>query len=218
MGIGVIAAARRRTGGPTLAIPPSYRSSRIAYTTGSTATVTLPTGAASGDLCLVGYENAWNRSFGVMSGWTGWQNLQGSNISGEIYTKILTSGDVATGSVSIPLDGSYDGIAFALCFIGATSGVRTSAGLRDSVASTPRTIATDGTPQVGDMVVLFGAVRDINMTVTLDTVSTLQATSGANASGALGIGVLTAAGVNSFTANYASGPSGDYTAALIIAP
>jgi hypothetical protein len=95
----------------------TIRSSNITAGASGSVTVTWPTGAAAGDRAIINASSDW--AVNTPSGWDTLQQADGSNINGEVMTKVLTSGDISTGSVTITFAGTGSELASCVVFVGA---------------------------------------------------------------------------------------------------
>lgn len=83
-------------------------------------TITLPAGAAAGNLVVIVAGARWNFT-GIPTGWTVADANDGSFFNGRTIWKILSSADVSAGSISISLGGSSLEACTVLLITGASS-------------------------------------------------------------------------------------------------
>lgn len=119
MSIGVVASSAVISGGGggTLAVPAATAQNPNGA---NPFTITFPTGAAAGNLVVITVGARWNYT-SLPSGWTVADANDGSFFNGRTIWKVLTSGDVATGSIAISLGGSAPEACTALLITGTTS-------------------------------------------------------------------------------------------------
>lgn len=206
--------------GPITATNPTaaVRGSRYLYVNNlATGTITLPTGSVAGDRIVVYAGHGYGITGIVPSGFTSLDNSAGSNYNGAVYTKVLTSGDITTGSVTVSFAGLYYGVVIAVTFVGGLTGVRVTTPLRDGSGAATRTVTTSGAPVAGDLVLYFGSAR-MNGAVTCNQGLTLQAgTPAAEGSGAAFFGTA-AGGAITAIFSYSGSSSGDYQAIVVLQP
>jgi hypothetical protein len=107
---------------PALVLPPSLRASSFAAGTGSSITISLPAGSAAGDLALLFSSQGYSQT--VPSGWTSIVSRFTGIYTGFAASKVLTSGDITAGSVTVAAAGSFDGFLGMVTFVGGAGGVR----------------------------------------------------------------------------------------------
>lgn len=180
----------------------------------SSFAATLPAGAAAGDTCFLFTGGAWGTST-VGSGWTRLDNMQGGNYNGAVYYKVLTAGDISTGTVTVTFAGSANATVAMACFNGSPRGIRFLDASRNSSGSTSRALASDSTPRNGDYVLCWGSCQ-LNGARSCNVGSPLQTVSGANSSSVLNGGSLGASGAFTTTFTYGATPTGDYQAVLVL--
>lgn len=109
-------------------VAPVIRGSGITSNSLTTLTIPLPSGTLAGDLAVITCASASNTN-PAPSGWT---DLSLPSAFGNWfqfgYYKILTSGDISTGSVSVTFGGSFMNVLAITTLQGATGGVRESEG------------------------------------------------------------------------------------------
>jgi len=195
----------------------AIRGSRLAYVNNtSSVALTLPTGSVAGDLMVI----FAGHGFGVNtpSGWTVRDASAGSNYNGGTFSKVLSAGDISTGSVTVSFTGSYYGTVVGVTFVGGTSGYRDIGVLRSSTGAASRTVTTGSSVQAGDYLLVFGSAR-VNAAATSASLSSaLQNNTALESSSVARFGIAGSSGAQSATINYAGSPTGDYQVLIAIAP
>ena len=180
-------------------VPPPVRG--YSYVSGSSNSfnVPFPAGTVAGDFAILNGAGGYGPS-GPPSGWTSLNSAGASGIQGATFSKTLTSGDIATGYVTVAFNNSYNAICQMVTFQGAAT-VRDTQGNADG--STKLTSAN--TVQVNDLGVHFATVRSGNITSV--TPGTLQQTNTfADIKAAIYTATVGTAGAQSIAYNV----SGDY--------
>lgn len=194
--------------------PPTVRSSGIQSSSAASYTVTFPTGAAAGDVCVICGGHGFG--FNNPTGWTVISNITGSNWNGAAWVKQLTAADISTGNVTITTTGSFNGVLAVVCFIGLAGDIRYSAFFQQAVGVSPRTTTTTFGTGTSDYILYWASNRNAS-TNTIDQGVSLQAINATAASGALYGGVPASGGV--LTANFSfsviSGTTGDYEGLVV---
>jgi hypothetical protein len=104
--------------------PPLRGSVAAAFGSGGSYTVSFPSGSAVGDFALLCSANT-SGGITVPSGWTTLASDTSWGVwDGFVASRALTSGDIATGSVTVPVGGGAAAVIELVVFIGATGGVR----------------------------------------------------------------------------------------------
>lgn len=163
----------------------TLRGSSVASGTGSSATVPLPAGSQVGDLAILFAAAAYNNT--LPSGWASLYQQNGGTWNGLVASKILDSGDISTGSVTVPFGGSYDYVGYVATFIGATGGVREVEGYGGNIGS-PQTLTTSGAVVSSDLALYFLSERaglSPVITPAAGTANSLQTTSTTNSTSLL---------------------------------
>lgn len=140
---------------------PVVRASTIQSSSGSSYTVTWPSGTIAGDVVLIFGEHAY--SFNNPTGWAVLDNQAGGNANGFVIAKIMTSADIAASSVTITTNGAYNGSLAAVTINGGTmTGMRAPAAFVRSTGG-PSSGGSVGlysfTPMATDLVLGFVGVR-----------------------------------------------------------
>lgn len=190
--------------------PPVIRGHGAQYFNSSSVTITWPTGTVAGDLAIIYVSNGY--FIFDPSGWTVLSNASDNVNRVGIYSRVLNSGDIATGSVTVGCTGSFDG----------TAGIHTIVGnaavyfVRNGNSSNSVSVATSSSPVVTDLALYFCSTRATTArTITCDQGAQDNAVANAGASIYIGSGVVpTALG---FTAVYSlTGGGTDGTTAAIL--
>jgi hypothetical protein len=183
-----------------------FRSSNMTATSGTSATITLPTGAQAGDELWLFREctNANNAT----AGFTAHVALTGTFCNGRVEYKTLDAADIAAGSISITMaSGAGAGVVWAVCLQGVpTTKVTTNSTdfHRDGGGGgTTRSITTVESAAVGDFAMLFAAQRDSSATSPTPSIGTVdQDKTGAPAASGRLITSIGSAGTLSCTWTY----------------
>lgn len=186
--------------------PPTIRGSNIQSSNNSTFTVSWPTGTIAGDLAVIFGGSGW--SFNNPSGWFLLDNRAGANANGAMWAKVLTSGDISTGSVTITSVNAYFGCIACLTFQGATSAVIGFNGFQNGGPSSPVSLSQTGFVG-GAMGVFWGYTRGTSLG-TYNQGTLLQSTSTADGVAVLYTGAPTPPFVQGASFSSASMGSGVY--------
>lgn len=202
------------TGG--VVYPAGIRATRLTYVApANSIAFVLPTGSQAGDLCTIFVCQGFNIIF--PSGWMPISDLQVTNWKGYVAQKVLTSGDISTGTVTITFTGTpYRGDVFGLTTIGSL-GIRSFVASNNNSGAPSRSLTTDAAPVAGDYIILFGSI-DANGAVTSSSLATALESDSQAASAAAKYDVVGSSGAQSATVNYGGSPSGDYQALLVLTP
>ena len=151
---------------------PSIRGSGIQSSSASNFTVSWPSGTAAGDFAIIFGLHGFNII--TPPGWTTLANITGSsNVSGAAFSKVLTSGDITTGSVTVSAGGSFNGVFAIVTFVGSTTAVSVNGATLNTSGSSPRLLMpTEYRP--GSMGLYFAANRNAD-NVMISVGSSLQA-------------------------------------------
>src|SRR5436305_4721989 len=88
----------------------TLRGTAILATTSPTLTLTLPTGTVAGDTAVFFAAGAWQ--INTPSGWTVvCTPTNASNWNGAVFTRVLTSGDISTGTATVTFVNTGDAVA-----------------------------------------------------------------------------------------------------------
>ena len=201
-------------GGGGGGIPPIIRGNNIQASSTNTFNVAWPIGTVEGDFVIIFCGSGWN--FNNPSGWIVIDNQAGLNANGAVFAKIMTSTDIATGSVNITTVNTYDGCVAIIVFEGSTKVFTGFTSVRDSSATTQE-ILNSNAYVPGAFGVYFSYNRGANV-VTCDQGTLLNVVNdGANASGALYAGIP---GNNPFVQtvefNFSSVSDGSYSAMCFV--
>ncbi len=175
------------------------RGTSIISTGAGTVTLAIPTGSLVGDLAIFFSSSTAATAF-LPAGWTSVANPSGSFWVGGVASKVLTSGDIATGSVSVTSGG--ENVAAMVTFIGAPSIVGNQ--LLNS-NTTPQTVTTGFSAAAGNTALYFGSFH-ANSTVTVNRGTLAQTQNDGSSVGSLYTEVLSGSGT--VTAIFTYGTSG----------
>jgi|GEM_PF-6016770 len=162
-------------------LQPNIRGSNSTTSTTGSITISLSGGtlatnpAQAGDLVLLHVANGWSPS--VPSGWATISPVPPTSVwFAFTASKILTSGDISTGSITISTGGVFNAIAELYVFIGATGGVREFVRSDTAGGNYTTTLTTSSAVLATDVGVYFGSVRTGSGTgsVSISPGSTLQ--------------------------------------------
>lgn len=198
----------------TVSVNPALRGSGITSTVGgSSITISFPAGTVAGDLAVlcVGSQN----SISTPTGWTLQTTTAPSFWAGGIYTKVLTSGDITTGTVTANSTG--DSVATIATFIGSTAGIRETPSDPGSGTGTTHSVSTSSGVLSTDSALYFASNRGSGaLTFSRGTLKQ-QGNNGSAASACLYYEAISAAGVVTAVSSYPSyNPSGFYDAIVIV--
>lgn len=210
LGLGIgIASLQSRAGVAT-----SARSNRLTYINNTNSvTFTLPAGSVAGDLCLIFTSHGYDLT--VPATWVALSNMRAANLKGVIIHKVLTSGDISTGTVTLGFSSSYWGFVFGLTLAGSL-GIDSVAATNNNSGAASRTVTTDANPLIGDLLILFGAI-DVNAAVSSSSLPNLLASDSQTTASAIAkSGVVAVGGAQSATVNYGGSPTGDYQALVAV--
>ena len=188
--------------------PPVVRGTSSGNANAGSIVCTFPTGTVAGDTVYIAVESGWFLG-ATPSGWTVLDNtgsLPNSAFAG-VYSKVMTSGDIATGSVTMSFSGSYWCSFLAIAFVGAcTQRAYTYSG-------TATTLTSSSAPQVGDIGVYFALSRG-NVLTSISPGSVLESTSGSDTDAKLYSSTVSVAGAQSTTFTWSG--AGGYGLALFV--
>jgi hypothetical protein len=210
-------ALRMRSTAVAGGVPSIVRAARASYVNNAASIVfTLPTGSLAGDLCVIDCSHYWVTT--CPSGWVPLIDLQGSNYEAMTFFKVLTSGDIATGSVTINFSNAGYGTVVGATFIG-NYGIRNFVAAVNAANASTRSLTTDSTPATGDNMLLFASVRGNPVISSSDLSSDVVSDYQANSSALLRQGTASGAGAMTVTTAYSStGWSGDHQALIGLSP
>jgi hypothetical protein len=166
---------------------PSIRASQIQSFNASSVTITWPAGTVAGDVVIIFVSDGYAISTPI--GWAILNNT-GSNdyANGLTAAKVMTAADITSGSVTVTLYGSYNGVAAAVTIDGSTfnrmievTAERNSAGANAPSALVGGLLKAADT----DLIIGFTYVRG-TMSPSISSFTQLQLLSAAEASGFLG--------------------------------
>jgi hypothetical protein len=208
----MVNSSRFASAGP--ALPAGIRGERQVYLNGSSVSFTLPSGSQAGDLCCIVTSHGYDTV--MPSGWMPLSYLTQTNWKGGIWHKVLTSGDISTGTVAVNFTGlPYPGEVFGITFIG-NLGVRSVAATNDNAGASSRTVTTDAAPVAADYVILVGTC-DANVTLSSSSLATLLAVDAQTGAAILAkYDTVATPGAQSATVNFSSAPTGDYQCLIVV--
>jgi hypothetical protein len=194
---------------PTALVVAAIRGSGIASAQATTITISFPTGTLAGDLAILYCANTGNNLSGVPSGWTTVAATGGGTYVGFVASKILTSGDISTGSVTVDVSGPIFSPASNACaqivtFVGPTGGVRECTVAVDTTSGGPH--STSSAVLSSDVGIFFASGGTISgsPSLTISPGTSLQSVLDANAVGQLSSETMPG-GVTTVTYTYGSG-------------
>lgn len=139
--------------------PSTLRGSALQTGTGSASvTVSLPPGSTVGDLAILFVSAAY--SITLPSGWTSLYSYLVSTWNVLACSKILTGGDISTGSVTITASNTFDMAAGLAVFVGATGGVRETEGQVTSGSPVTMTNTTTSAVLSSDTAIYWASDRE----------------------------------------------------------
>ena len=190
---------------------PVVRASKISSSSASSYTITWPTGTIAGDTVL--FFGGHGFGFNLPAGWVQLSNLTGSNFNGAVFSRVLSSADITTGSVTVTTAGSYNGVVCLVTLIGFCQVRGTPAASRNGTGSASIVLASDGAPQTTDLALYFGSNRSTpGSTDTVSLGAALQTVTATEASGVLTGASPAAAGGVTATFSYSTAGTGNYQA------
>jgi len=183
-------------------------------TSAGSIVVTFPAGAVAGGLCLISAGHDYN--LGLPTGWTSLFNSTGSTWNGLVCYKILSSGDISTGSVTIAAGGTADWLYQAVTFVGPTGGVRECVGLSTGSGGTAFTLTTSSAVIASDAAFYFSSMRGGSTPLTINRGISQQTVTGTNVVGLLYDESISAAGAVATIYGRGSGAFGQMQLATVI--
>ncbi len=133
----------------------ALRSTSSAQASATSITVTLPAGAAVGDLCYFFVGAAFNYTV-FPTGWTNITFNTGATWNHATFYKVLVSGDISLGTVGATAAGSYEICGACACFIGAPA----QREFQDGSGTSPQTLSCTGAVISSDIGVYWGSARN----------------------------------------------------------
>lgn len=109
-------------GGGLPTVPPVIRGSSKATGTGSSVSINLPAGSEVGDLAFI-FACCGHNIINISTpeaGWSWYGKVTSTAWNGTIFSKRLTSVDIAAGSILIPFEGAFRQNAMMVVFEGVT--------------------------------------------------------------------------------------------------
>lgn len=164
-------------------VTPAIRATSTATGAGASTAITLPTGAAAGDLCLIFVASAWTAT--KPAGWFAVIDNTGTNIGTYCYHKVLDAADITLGTATVTFSGSFAHTLIAVCY---NDDYAIDPDVLVNQSASGATSATFDTEYLGEYesILLFGANR-VTGTASLDVGSLLQAPALTNMCAALNV-------------------------------
>lgn len=148
-------------GGGGVAGTPAVRASVLTSFNAATVTQTFPTGTIAGDVVLIYVGHAYQIL--LPTGWTSLQATNQGNYNGAVFVKIMTAGDITTGSVTVTQGGSYNGTIVLVTLTGSTVvSLTTSHVLGTSSAGVASSAITHPGVKTNNLLIGFAATRAIS--------------------------------------------------------
>lgn len=154
------------TGAPVAAptpgsLPPQgIRGTGIQCSSGQDFDVFWPAGTLAGDLAILVATGGYG--FSALTGWTTLNVFGLGTFDGGTFSKVLTSGDISAGKITVHFSGSYNACLAIVTFKGGTTWNPTAA-YNYATASTgfPVNLTTigSGSPAAGNTMIYFSAMR-----------------------------------------------------------
>lgn len=178
----------------------------------TTTNLSLPTGAAAGDVAIVSIANP--NAVTNTTGWVG-TGKAGANIAGYTQYRALVSADISAGFVSMTNDPSFPSIMSLVVIAGpSVSRIREQGDSQNGTGASSRTLTTGVGTATTDVGIFFSATRGGSSTSISPGTSAGTATS-TFINGRLATDASLSSGANIITFNY-SGSSGDYQSFTIV--
>lgn len=147
---------------PALVLTPTLRGSVIgSKLTTSNIVLALPAGTQAGDLAVI---FAAGSATTPTSGWTQLYSSTGTAWDSSCRWKVLTSGDISTGTITFSSTFNFDGVGAIVTFIGSTGGIRETGANNSTV---PVTLTTSSAVLNTDAALYFMSLRDTGTTPTI---------------------------------------------------
>jgi hypothetical protein len=216
------------SGGGGSVIPATIRGS-VVLTSGSggvtSIVVPFPAGSQAGDLSVLFVADSGangNTPPGYRTPPSGWTSIVvdsgsgggGVNWNGYAASKILSSGDISTGSITATTNGPrfspQSAVAAALVtFVGATNGIREGEGTPNSGFPNPEVLSTSSAVLSGETGIFFGcSPLAPSATIAISPGSVLQSVNTADALGVLALATMPAGSSSITFARTGTAPAG----------
>jgi len=190
---------------------PVVRASKISSSSSASYTITWPTGTLAGDTVL--FFGGHGFGINLPAGWVQLSNLTGANFNGAVFSRVLSSADITTGSVTVTTAGAYNGVVCLVTLIGLCQVRGAPAASRNGTGSATVILASDGMPQTTDLALYFGSNRSTpGSTDTVSLGAALQTVTATEASGVLTGASPAGAGGVTATFSYSTAGTGNYQA------
>jgi hypothetical protein len=190
---------------------PTLRGTAIQAAIASSYTLTLPAGTSAGDRAVIVFGHGFDPV--APGGWTTLDINSGNAWNGAVFTKLLSSGDISTGSVTVTASGSYSGVAGLIVFQGGTAGIRETD--HSTASGTSQSITTSGALVNTDTAIYWGTDRDNAVTITPSRGSLQQTATTGSGTGAIYTEAPVPGGAETVTFSYSSGAS-NYQAIVVV--
>lgn len=195
----------------TYTLPTKVGSDLIVFNA-SSATINFPAGTGVGDLAILVSHHGWD--IFTPAGWATLDSKTGTNVQGAVFYKILSSGDITTGSVTVTYIGSFGGCLGIEVYAATTFTGISLLGSQRTASTTP-TVSFTGTVTPADSIVIYGGAR-ANGLVTFVTATVDKSVTDTNASASIGTYDATAVGLFSETISFAASGGGIYACAITV--
>ncbi len=140
----------------------ALRSTSSAQANSNTLTITLPAGAAVGDLCFFFANTAWPMNT-FPSGWTTITFTSGSTWDHYAAYKVLVAGDISLGTASVTTTNTYQMNGGMACFIGSP----VQRQIQDGSGSNPQVLTCTGAVLNTDTGVYWCSARNSGVAITI---------------------------------------------------
>jgi hypothetical protein len=194
---------------------PAIRGAGMQASSGSSFVVNWPTGTVAGDLAIIQMASGFTPI--TPSGWTVLDGPTGGTWNGQTISKVLTSGDISTGSVTVTFSSAFDSTVSITTFIGPTGGVRELDQQHGSGGSFSQIVSTSSAVAATDTLIYLGSVRGTGAnTLSRGTFKT-SADDGVSGSGFIYAESPSSTGAITATFNYPGGTgAGAYSAIVVL--
>lgn len=209
---GILTAASNGSGGGG-GITPVVRSTNITSSSAASYVLPFPTGTILNDIVFVFGGHGF--LINAPANWVIVDKQDGTNFNGAVFAKVMTAGDIITGSVTVTTGGTFNGV-FALATINGTTpgmtGVRAPFTAVRNTGSSATSVSLQSFSTLSSDTTLFFTSERATATCTFSAgITSLQAVNATNASGALGeySGTLGPLGIIE-TGNFSVAPTNGY--------
>lgn len=122
--------------------PPTLRGSSLTAAGTSSVTLAWPSGTIAGDVAVIMCGSAFQLV--APTGWITLMNVPEANWGSAVIGKVLTSGDISTGSVTVTFTGSFGEVISLCTYQGSTctgvfgiNYIQSASGIASSIVATP---------------------------------------------------------------------------------